>query len=615
MKAFLFTVILAASTSYPLKSLGQDSLYLQRLGQLKSAIQKVLQDTKTPGLGVALVTKEGSIWIDGLGHANIAKKIKADSNTMFRVASISKMFVALSILKLQEEGRLTLDDEVREIAPEIAFENPWEETNPVRVVHLLEHTTGWDDYHLVEQTDVPLTLKEALDLHPHSRKSRWIPGSRMAYANSGFAVAGYIVEKVSQVKFEKYVLQNFFRPLGMTRSTFFNDEKQKRFGTMLYDEARDTLEYLHVLHRPAGAMHSSAADMGRFIRFLLNRGRAGTWQLLSAASISRMEVTKSTPGASAGLEMGFGLANFRTSHNGYTYQGHSGSMPGALAELAYLPQHGIGHAFFINAANGAAYTRIAKLIRDFETQPVGVRPHDNFTTADFTFRNGYYYPINPRLQAGYFFDRIADIYRFEKTDSVLTQSWIFAGAKTIFIPISDSTFHLRDTRSVSLVKALDPVEGEVLHTDSRVYKQVPAWLVFLQLSIVVLWIVMMVLGTIIFVFALGRYWAGNSADALRITLYPTVATLMFIVVASAVIFLPRYFNENMITPGALSIGLMAASVWYALSAISSVCMLFRSRTVNTGKTTFWSMAVLSCLHLIVVLYLLWFDVIPVVTWA
>lgn len=136
------------------------------LVSLKSAIEKVLEITKTPAVGIALVNKEGPIWIAGLGKASIEAGTDANENTLFRIGSVSKMFVALSLIKLQEEGKLSLQDKIRKWVPEVKFENRWEDTNPVRIVHLLEHTTGWDEMHLVEfahDDPAPIELKEALD--------------------------------------------------------------------------------------------------------------------------------------------------------------------------------------------------------------------------------------------------------------------------------------------------------------------------------------------------------------------------------------------------------------------------------------------------------------------
>ena len=93
-----------------------------------------------------------------------------------------------------------------------------------RVVDLLEHTTGWDDSHLREYAKAaPATMgvREALDYDHHSRTSRWSPGTRMAYCNSGPPVAAYIVEKLTGQRFEDYVTQNFFEPMGMKTATYF----------------------------------------------------------------------------------------------------------------------------------------------------------------------------------------------------------------------------------------------------------------------------------------------------------------------------------------------------------------------------------------------------------
>ena len=152
-------------------------------------------------------------------------------DTLFRIGSISKGFAALSILKLVEQGKLTLNDTVRSLVPEIQFQNPWEATDPVRVVHLLEHTTGFDDMALKDYANndpKPLTLKEGLDFNPATRVSRWRPGSRYAYCNSGPPIAAYIVEKITGQRFEDYVEENFFRPLHMDSASYLGPVRKER---------------------------------------------------------------------------------------------------------------------------------------------------------------------------------------------------------------------------------------------------------------------------------------------------------------------------------------------------------------------------------------------------
>jgi CubicO group peptidase (beta-lactamase class C family) len=198
----------------PLDSVS-DSRYLQ----LQNEIKKIVNDYKGLSAGVALISKGQPDWIVGVGNSNSNETQPISENTIFRTASISKMFVALAILKLHERGNLKLEDRIKDIVPEVEFENPWEDTDPIRIVHLLEHTTGWDEIHLVERVhnhNSLISLKKALEFHSHSRKSRWVPGSRMSYSNSGFAVAAYVVEKTSGMPYEKFVHEYILKPLKST---------------------------------------------------------------------------------------------------------------------------------------------------------------------------------------------------------------------------------------------------------------------------------------------------------------------------------------------------------------------------------------------------------------
>ena len=167
----------------------------QSIPELQQQIQKILADTHTPGVSIAIVHRDGPEWVTALGKADVASNRDATAWTLFRIGSTSKAFASLSILKLVREGKLSLDDPIHKLIPEIGYDNPWESTDPVRVVNLLEHTTGWDDMHLREYArDAPgMSLREALDYGRSSRFVRWRPGTRMAYCNTGPAVAAYIV--------------------------------------------------------------------------------------------------------------------------------------------------------------------------------------------------------------------------------------------------------------------------------------------------------------------------------------------------------------------------------------------------------------------------------------
>ncbi|MGD2216756.1 MAG: serine hydrolase domain-containing protein, partial [Gemmatimonadales bacterium] len=211
MSAVILSFVLACSGEGQVEEEQPEESVPASIEELQQAIRRVLEQTNTPGAGVALVTRDSIVWVGGVGLADVEAERPVTGETVFRQGSISKSFVSLSVLLLQERGRLSLNGRVSELAPEIEFENRWEETAQVRLVHLLEHTSGFDDIHLTEYVSgkSSTTLREALDYHPDSRTSRWEPGTHMSYCNSGPALAAYIVEKISGQPFEDFVQANW----------------------------------------------------------------------------------------------------------------------------------------------------------------------------------------------------------------------------------------------------------------------------------------------------------------------------------------------------------------------------------------------------------------------
>jgi CubicO group peptidase (beta-lactamase class C family) len=268
---FTFCLVFASLSAQSKKD--DTSGPVQSIAELRLQLEKILQETHTPGMSVAIVHRDGPEWVAGLGKSNVAANESTTDETLFRIGSTSKAFVSLSILKLVNEGKISLQDPVHEHVPEIWFRNPWEGTEPVRIVDLLEHTTGWDDLHLREYAKDAkgMTLREGLDYDHRSRASRWRPATRMAYCNSGPPVAAYIVEKVTGQRFEDYVTNNVFLPIGMKTATYF-EQPSPHLTTLYRADGKTPNSYWNILERPAGAINASARDMAAYVQFYLNRG-------------------------------------------------------------------------------------------------------------------------------------------------------------------------------------------------------------------------------------------------------------------------------------------------------------------------------------------------------
>ncbi len=324
---------------------------------LTKRIEATLKKHKTPGVQVLVFTKDSLLYKHNAGVKNLKTKAPVTDQTMFRLGSITKSFVAISALMLVEKGQLSLSDELKKLAPEIQFANPWEATNPVRVVNLLEHTTGFDDWPLKAYAfnEANITLEKGLALFPESRHSRWRPGTFMAYCNSGPPVVARLIEKKTGQEYEAFVEQRIFEPLGQKNITFHNDGTA--LGQLVTNYSGDAdspneEKFWDILLRPAGSLNASALELMPFVQMLMNRGTYQGNQLLQPASIDRMELPTTALSARAGSKQGYGLHNYTTSYKGYVFHGHDGGVNGGLAHYLYNTELNLGLVVLVNSTGG-----------------------------------------------------------------------------------------------------------------------------------------------------------------------------------------------------------------------------------------------------------------------
>ncbi len=592
------------------------------LEELLAGIAELVEDNDLPAAGIALVDRSGPVWVGAFGKANLEEDVDADADSLFRIGSTSKMFVALAVLKLVEQGRLSLDDKLAELAPEIEFENPWEDSDPVRIVHLLEHTTGWDDIHLPEYAHNdprPIGLREGLDFHPHSRTSRWKPGSRMSYCNAGPPVAAYIVQKITGRDFEDYVRDTFFRPMGMTTMTYRLSDDMRQKGVTLYANGNEPQEYWHILMRPSGSINASPKDMARMVSFFLNRGVANGRRLVSRQSIARMEKTASTPAARAGQQIGYGLANYSSVYEHWEYRAHDGGVNGGITEMAYLPEAGVGHAIMVNSDDFRTFREISELVRAFETrnlEPPEVRNTVELT-ADHVAIAGFYQPINSRQQVSYFLDRVFGIQRLAFDRGKLVRTPLLGGEPTHYLPASRDLFVHEDTGRTSLSRVVDPLAGPVVHIGTLVAKRVPPAMVWGQVGVVILWALMIVTSLLYAIIwgirkRRGRIPAGPT---IRIRVWPLLASLSFLVLVGLFVLASSDPFARLGKPSFFSVGIMLMSIAFAVFAFLGARTAVIERHTSMNRLNYWHSTIASFAHLLVACYLGWFGIVGMMTWT
>lgn len=372
------------------------------IDELRERVAEVLERHELPGVGLALVARSGQVWAGGVGVASRATGAEIDADTMFRVGSISKTVVALAMLRLVEEGRLALDTPVRDIAPEIEMTNAWEDSAPITVAHLLEHTAGFDDARFNELyrpgAGEP-AVTEALARNPRSRASRWQPGSYYAYSNPGYSVAAYVIEKITGEPFDRHVERAILRPLGMWDASFSRTPAVQRRLAQGYEERQRPVPYRDIWHRAAGDLKASPRDLGRLVKLLIDRGKTRGGALLPAHAIARMERAETR--AQPLSEVGYGLGNGGDPSLPVPMRGHGGGIAGFVSDFRYAPSLGVGYALLFNSSSEAvpaAYLEIRALVLDFLTRGMELPapPAIEVPAHELARLTGYYELASPR---------------------------------------------------------------------------------------------------------------------------------------------------------------------------------------------------------------------------
>lgn len=433
------------------------------INQLYIRLNTVIQQENIPGLLVAIVKKDSILYSGGMGYADLNQHLPVEHQTQFHFASVTKFFVAMGIQQLVASGKLKLNDRIRDIAPEIPFDNHWEATDPVRVVHLLEHTAGFDDVQLNSMVDIskrkPLAGINAIKAVSNSLTVRWRPGTMMSYSNPGYNVLGYIIEKVSGMPWDKYLIEQIFLPLNMRNSLFDLDGTHRPSFATGYDFQKG--EYRPMpFYRPSGngagsALVSNAEDMSKFMLYLLN-GNTDT-RLLDNAGLKEMETIHSTLASRAGLQTGYALGNDLFPNNKkVSLRGHNGKGEGFVSWLFFNREAGIAYAIAANSV--VNLWPISQVIEEFLTTDISApkpvsRPIDEQKIKPLL---GYYQFMNPKNERWEFYRRIfggIELTGVSKDRLVVRKE---NGQLDSLVHVGNGIFRLKDDILPAFVLAKDP---------------------------------------------------------------------------------------------------------------------------------------------------------------
>jgi len=331
-----------------------------KLPQIDSMIAADLARRPVGSVTAGVVSGKQLIWSKSYGDADMEKKIAADTDTVYRIGSITKMFTAVMLEQLVEAGKVNLSDPVEKYFPEInTVQGRFPNAPPITLVQLSTHTSGLgrepdntETYLKGQVADWEKTLIAALPQTHYILE----PGTRFAYSNIGYAILGAALSRAAGESYVEYVPKHIFQPLGMTHSAFERNAQMTGHLSKGYQLTgpnqvdSETAQREHETGRgykvPNGAIYTTVGDLARFASFLLGQGPES---VLKAASLARFQMQSAVP-ADIDLTQGYGIGFQVERRENYVAFGHGGAVAGYTAELMMNRKAAIGVIVFSNGA-------------------------------------------------------------------------------------------------------------------------------------------------------------------------------------------------------------------------------------------------------------------------
>jgi CubicO group peptidase (beta-lactamase class C family) len=310
-----------------------------KIDSLFSAYDK----TDIPGCAVAVYRDGALIYAKGYGSADLEHEVPIRPNTLFNIGSMSKQFTATALILLQQEGKLSLDDDIRKYLPEIP-----QYGHVITIRHMLNHTSGLRDYLglLVmaghNEHDVT-TPDDALRLIARQKGLDFEPGTRHAYSNTGYFLASQIVERVSGRTLRQFADERIFKPLGMTHTRFVDDHTEvvpnRAIGYSSDDDGTYHRDISNWEQTGDGGLYTSVEDLAKWDANFRDAKVGGPTLIVE---LQRRGVLND------GDTLDYAEGLYYDDVHGLTTIGHSGADGGYRSDMERIPSEHISVAVLSN---------------------------------------------------------------------------------------------------------------------------------------------------------------------------------------------------------------------------------------------------------------------------
>lgn len=360
--------------------------------------RRFASERNIPGLAFGIVIHGKLVYANALGYSDAEKKIAATTRSVFRIASMSKSFTAMAILRLRDEGRLQLDDAAEKYIPELKFTKKLtEDSPPITIRNLLTHTAGFPEDNPWGDRQLERTDQEFIDFLKKGVSLSSVPGLNYEYSNMGFAMLGLIISRVSGIHYEDYIKTRIWKPLNMSNTYWeYADVPAAQLANGYRVENGNWVKQ-PILHKGAygamGGILTSIEDFAKYMALHIAAWPAGKEDatVIKKSTLREMHL----PGIVANINMqardakGNSCPSLQSYNDGLRYVkdcngheiiGHSGGLPGFGSNWNFLPQYGIGVVAFCNLTY-AAPAQLNNYIADTIIAMLDLKPYSVKTSA------------------------------------------------------------------------------------------------------------------------------------------------------------------------------------------------------------------------------------------
>lgn len=354
---------------------------------------------RVPGMSVIVVDDQEVLWSGAYGMANLEEQVKATPSTLYSICSISKLFTAVAIMKLYDDGKLRLDDEIDDLLPWYDLKQKYPDSWPITIRTLLTHSSGLpreSNHPYWTGPDFPFPESDSIKRELHNQETLYPSSTYFQYSNLGLTLLGEVVEEVSGMPYEEYIKLNILDPLDLQDTrTFLPEEKYGSelavgYTALNREGSREKANLFQAKGiTPAAGFSSNVSDLGKFASWQFRLLDTTATEILRPSTLRYMHnVHWTDPDWKNTWGLGFGIVK---GEDGEKRVGHSGGCPGYITLFSMIPSKKRAYVVFTNGigTNTRGYVQgmhsiLEKYKKDGKKEP------GNVPVADLTEYTGYY---------------------------------------------------------------------------------------------------------------------------------------------------------------------------------------------------------------------------------